>query len=1186
LSNISLAAGQELLIVVDGWGSDVGDYTLDITAAAPPPCDPPPPPPVNDDCAAVVPVALPVPGVVTFTGDNCGATFNDCAAFAAYADVWEAFTITEPAIITLDYCTTTPAFGNAWLNLALDCACTGFTPGATYDFTSCGDGNLTLTWGTLAAGTYYYPVLLDIPNGAAGPYTIHVTADTPPTAPANDLCDDAEALTFPASVQATTFGATMDVSFPTCGTTISGPGVWYTIQGTGNTMTATTCNAYSAYDTKLNIYCGGCAAPNCVTGNDDNCTGFGGLLSTVTWCSDAAETYYVLVQGFGGQSGDFQLDITDDGTPCPNPPNCIACPPPANDNCVDVTPIPLNAGSPLLFTGDNCGATMDCPSSAPYGEAWFAFTTTEVLNVNIDYCGSSPAFGNVFIVIYDQCPCGPYIFASNFDNFSCDGNWTVRFENLPAGTYYYPILTDVGSVGPFNINVNGALPPPAPPNDNCFDVTPVALGDGGVLTFTGDNYGATMDCPTGSWDEVWHAISTTECLDVTVEYCGTSPAFANVYIVMADACPCGPWIFAGDWDNFSCPDGNWTVRWFGLPAGDYWFPILEEAGSVGPYTMTVSGAACPPPPANDDCAFAELIGDVTDLPFNTQAATFDGAGACMTSNNIWYLHTASATGPVVASLCGSSFDTRLAVYDGPDCPSVVPPPPPVPLAGGEDFGTAVDLGPLPAAYTGSTAGFIDDNTPTCMFSAGAPDAFYYFVAASTGVVNIEYCGSTYDTGLDVFDDTFAEIACNDDFCGLQSAFYGIPVEAGRTYYVVVDGFSSGFGDYVMAVTQASYVMIECNDDFCGLQSQIIFDAIAGNQYVIEVGGFSSGVFGDGFLTVGPYTPPPDPCDGALYSNHTTPPTIFNAYATQCDPVYPFQAGVADDFILPGPDAEIGSVVTYIAFWNGAGDPSMVTDINVTIYADNGGFPGGRPIGADPACGHEEDLPGGIVTSEMVPTGSFQISQAGSVYQLEIDITDITLSVGTVYWLEVAPVMSFAANGQCGWTPSDVVNGLNAVQIFELLGPPYDTWQSGSLNFSDMAFCLQPPAPAGGCVYIPGDINNFGGANGIDVTYAVSYFKGGAEPPIDCNPPCTLVPDGPDPGTDPDPAPDPFFASGDVNGNCQFNGIDVTYYVAYLKELQPALLFCPTCPPAALSSQIGNDRPTIIQPRTKVQSTQE
>jgi len=88
---------------------------------------------------------------------------------------------------------------------------------------------------------------------------------------------------------------------------------------------------------------------------------------------------------------------------------------------------------------------------------------------------------------------------------------------------------------------------------------------------------------------------------------------------------------------------------------------------------------------------------------------------------------------------------------------------------------------------------------------------------------------------------------------------------------------------------------------------------------------------------------------------------------------------------------------------------------------------------------------------------------------------------------------------------------------------------------------------GGCSYIPGDINGNGAANGIDVTFGVSFFKGGMPPPHNCHPFC--------PGT-----PDPFYASGDVNGSCTFNGIDITYFVAYLKGLQPALLFCPDCPP--------------------------
>jgi hypothetical protein len=36
---------------------------------------------------------------------------------------------------------------------------------------------------------------------------------------------------------------------------------------------------------------------------------------------------------------------------------------------------------------------------------------------------------------------------------------------------------------------------------------------------------------------------------------------------------------------------------------------------------------------------------------------------------------------------------------------------------------------------------------------------------------------------------------------------------------------------------------------------------------------------------------------------------------------------------------------------------------------------------------------------------------------------------------------------------------------------------------------------------------------------------------------------------------------DVNGNCTANGIDITYFVAYLKGQQPALRYCEDCPPA-------------------------
>ena len=88
----------------------------------------------------------------------------------------------------------------------------------------------------------------------------------------------------------------------------------------------------------------------------------------------------------------------------------------------------------------------------------------------------------------------------------------------------------------------------------------------------------------------------------------------------------------------------------------------------------------------------------------------------------------------------------------------------------------------------------------------------------------------------------------------------------------------------------------------------------------------------------------------------------------------------------------------------------------------------------------------------------------------------------------------------------------------------------------------------GCDYVPGDINGNRNPNGIDITYAVAFLKGGNVPPLDCNPPCSG-------------GPDPFYAAGDVNGSCVFNGIDITYFIAYARGLQPELLFCPLCPPS-------------------------
>jgi hypothetical protein len=161
--------GNTYLIEVGGYGSSTGSGVITIE------CTPCPDVPPNDFCEDVTPVALTLGVPVTFTGDNNCAT-NQCASFPD-GHVWEAFTVPQAANVTLDYCGTSPAFGNAWLNLALGCPCSDFTTAGAWNTSDCGDGNVSIVWEGLAAGTYYYPVLLDPANGAQGPYTIHVVAE-------------------------------------------------------------------------------------------------------------------------------------------------------------------------------------------------------------------------------------------------------------------------------------------------------------------------------------------------------------------------------------------------------------------------------------------------------------------------------------------------------------------------------------------------------------------------------------------------------------------------------------------------------------------------------------------------------------------------------------------------------------------------------------------------------------------------------------------------------------------------------------------------------------------------------------------------------------------------------------------------------------------------------------------------
>jgi len=256
-------------------------------------------------------------------------------------------------------------------------------------------------------------------------------------------------------------------------------------------------------------------------------------------------------------------------------------------------------------------------------------------------------------------------------------------------------------------------------------------------------------------------------------------------------------------------------------------------------------------PPNDNCGNAIPIEEVVNLAFNTTNATFDGPGRCMTSPNIWYRYTATCTGNVTVSLCGSNYDTMLAIYNGGNCNPTLSrliecnddfcgwqseitfaaiagnqylievggfasetgtgkmtlscdgePGPGEPLAN-DNCQNAQPIGNVEALAFDTTQATVDGTggADRCVRS---PNIWYCYTAPCTGQATVSLCGSSFDTVLAVYR------GCE---CYPQQ-----------------------------------HDMLGCNDDACNRQSRLTFDVVAGNQYLIEVGGFGFET-GEGVLSI-------------------------------------------------------------------------------------------------------------------------------------------------------------------------------------------------------------------------------------------------------------------------------------------------------------------------------------------------
>ena len=317
--------------------------------------------------------------------------------------------------------------------------------------------------------------------------------------PVNDLCANAVDLgALPVTSLESSIGALTDIDVP-CGVD-SGPfhNVWYSVIGTGGTLTATVCSIDTTIDdTKISVFCGDCDGLVCVTGNDDDCDiGINEFLSTVTWCSAIGQVYIITVGGVDSATatGAFEISVTDAEDSCGDPVDCVI-EPPDNDDCTDAELVTLD----VSVVGNNAGATADpvpfCDTDPAGHGVWYKIVGNGN-ELTASTCGAGTDFDTKIMVF---CDCDTFTCVGGNDDF-CDLKSEVTWCS-DSGTTYYVLVGgfDDSTFGNYEFVVNDS-------GSSCMDPPPCAPPPAtGACCLDGACIGtiSETDCDTAGGD--WFA---------------------------------------------------------------------------------------------------------------------------------------------------------------------------------------------------------------------------------------------------------------------------------------------------------------------------------------------------------------------------------------------------------------------------------------------------------------------------------------------------------------------------------------------------------------------------------------------------------------------------------------------------------------------------------------------------------
>lgn len=293
-----------------------------------------------------------------------------------------------------------------------------------------------------------------------------------------------------------------------------------------------------------------------------------------------------------------------------------------NALCANAQVLTVNAPGACpgaAVAGDNAGAGHDgadpaCDSTTDaFEDVWYSFNAGAFTSVTIDIAQGD--IEDVIVeVIATDCT-GSTVFC-NFTQLS------YSVPVTPGADYIIRIASNLqfGSGGSFTICLTGQGGGPTPPNDDCDGAVAQPLGAGQTVVFSGNNTGATVD--VADFIIVWESFTTTECTNVTIDYCVPGFVYENFLINLITTCPdILTGLLTGTFDD--C-----TVSFLALPAGTYWIPVLVDAGNtpIGDYSVAATAVACPSGycQAGATSVQFEKIGNVTFANINNTSTSTAG----------------------------------------------------------------------------------------------------------------------------------------------------------------------------------------------------------------------------------------------------------------------------------------------------------------------------------------------------------------------------------------------------------------------------------------------------------------------------------------------------------------------------------------------------------------------------------